>query len=315
MARRRAVAVAAPSRFPTEFISRFLRGVLILAFVLLVALAGTGGILTYRIITARNDTEVVTPSSYLLSNYESLNFTDRAGAEHEGWLLLGLRGAPVIILCHGYNSNRSELLSLGTALRENHFNVYLFNFGGRRVKEPFLDLGVRQAADVLQALKIVTQQHAVNPRRVGLFGTTTGGYAALIAAQQSSLVKALVVDTIYDKPDQMFDAEIDRRLGGSGPAFRFLAETEFHLFIFGTKAPPVRENLSKLENIPKLFISGQDTPWLAAATEELWSAAPEPKRLLRMEHSQAAQTSGSEKKEYENQVLNFFLHNLPLRAD
>ncbi len=315
MAPRRAVAVAAPSRFPTEFISRFLRGVLILAIVLLMVLGGAGGFLTYRIITARNDIEVVTPSSYLLSNYENLNFFDRTHGEHEGWLLLGLRGAPVIILCHGYNSNRSELLSLGTALRENHFNVYLFNFRGAKANAPFSDLGVGQTADVLGAIAAVTKQHAVNPHRVGLFGTTTGGYAGLVAAQQSSLVKALVVDTVYEKPDQMFDAELDRRLGGSSPAFRVLAETEFHLFTFGRKPAPVRENLPKLGNIPKLFISGQDTPLLAKATEELWSTAPEPKRLLRMEHSQTAQTSGAEKKEYENQVLNFFLHNLPLRAD
>ena len=40
-----------------------------------------------------------------------------------------------------------------------------------------------------------------------------------------------------------------------------------------------------------------------------------PKRLLIQEHSQTAQASGAEKKEYENQVLSFFLQSLPLRAD
>ncbi len=315
MAGRRTAGVAAPWGFPTAFLIRLLRGVLILAIVLLTVPAAIGVFLTYRIITARNDTEVVTPSSYLLSNYVTLNFFDRLDGEHEGWLLLGLRGAPVIILCHGYNSNRSELLSLGTVLRENHFNVYLFNFRSSKAKTPFSNLGVQQAANVLGAIAAVTKQPAVNPRRLGLFGTTTGGYAALVAAQQSSLVKALVVDTVYEKPDQMFEAELNRRLGGSSPMFRILAETEFHLFTLGTQAPAVRENLRKLDNIPTFFIWGKESPLLAAATEDLFNRAPQPRRALVLEHSQTAQTSGAEKKEYENQVLNFFLQNLPLRAD
>lgn len=316
MARRRAVAVAAPSRFPTELVVRLVRTVLIVAIILVIVLAAAGGFLAYRIATTRNDTENVTPLSYLLSNYENLNFTDHAGGEHEGWLLLGLKGAPVIFLCHGYNSNRSELLSLGTVLRENHFNVYLFNFQGPKAKQTYSNLGVRQADDLLAAIETITQQPAVNPRRVGIYGTNVGGYAALVAAQRSPLVKALVLDSIYDNPDQMFDAQIERLLGGSGPFFRVLAEAEFHLLNLGTKTPRVRENLSKLENMPKLFISGRDSPPLAAATEEIYRLAPQPKYLRVLEHSQSALASGAEKKEYENnQVLTFFLQNLPLRAD
>ncbi len=283
--------------------------------VLLLVLGGTGGILTYRIITSRNDIEIVSPAAYLLSNYENLNFTDRAGGEHEGWLLLGLKGAPVIILCHGYNSNRSEVLSLGTVLRENHFNVYLFNFYGARSKTPYSDLGVREAADVLAAIDTVVQQPSVNPRRVGLFGTTAGGYAALAAAEQSPLVKVLVADTFYDAPQTMFEVQTDKLLGGSSPLFHILAGTEFRLFNLGMKAPRVRENLQKLENMPKLFISGRDSPSLAAITEDLYTRAPDPKRLLVWEHSQPTLASGAEKKEYEKLVLDFFIHNLPLRAD
>jgi esterase/lipase len=315
MARRRAVAVAAPSRFPAVLVLRLVRGAVILAFVLFLVLGVAGVVLTYRIITARNDTEIVTPGTYLLSNYETLNFRDSTGGEHEGWLLLGLKGAPVILLSHGYNSNRSELLSLGMVLRENHYNVYAFNFFGPKSQVGYSDLGVRQAADLLAAIRTVVQQPGVNRYRVGLYGTTLGGYASLIAAQQSPLVKAIVVDTVYDRPEQLLDAQIDRVLGGSSPAFLLLAEAEFHLFTWGTKAPMVRANLSKLENMPKLLISGRDMPSLAAITEELYGLAPQPKRLLVLEHSQAALASGAEKKEYENQVLSYFLQNLSLRAD
>lgn len=315
MARRRTAAAAAPSRFPSELLLRVLRFTLILVGVLVIVLASAGGFLTYRILTARNDTEAVSPASYLLSNYDNMSFTDRQNGEHEGWLLLGLKGAPVIFLCHGYESNRSEMLSLGTILRENHFNVYVFNFYGSKSKTSYSNLGVWEAEVLLSAIEKVIQYPGVNPRRVGLYGTTTGGYAALVAAQKSPLVKALAMDTIYDNPNRMFEAQLDQLLGGSSPFFQIIAGTEFRLFNLRTKEPRVRQDLQKLENMPKLFISGRDTPSLAAITEDLYNHAPQPKRLLVMEHSQPALASGAEKKEYENQVLTFFLQNLPLRAD
>jgi hypothetical protein len=37
--------------------------------------------------------------------------------------------------------------------------------------------------------------------------------------------------------------------------------------------------------------------------------------LLILEHAQPALASGAEKKEFENQVLSFFLESLSLRAD
>jgi pimeloyl-ACP methyl ester carboxylesterase len=315
MTHRRTTAVVAPSRFSGQLVWRLGRAILVLAGVFLVVLCGVGGFLTYQVVTAVDDTESVTPQSSFQSNFVNLSFTDHRGGEHEGWLLVGLKGAPAIILCHGYNSNRSELLALGSLLRQNHFNVYVFNFHGAKAKQSFSDLGIRQADDLLAAIETVAKQPGVNPRRVGLFGVTTGGYAALAAAEQSLLVKALVADTIYDTPSQMLDAQVDDLLGGTSPLFRLMPRAEFYLITLGRRRPPVRANLAKLEKMPKLFVVGRDWPLLAAVTEDLYNLSPEPKRLLVLDHSYATLASGAVKREYEDQVLSFFLRNLPLRAD
>jgi esterase/lipase len=265
--------------------------------------------------TANSSQEAVNPQSYLLNSYISLSFTDRSGGEHEGWLLRGLRGAPAIILCHGYDSNRSDLLSLGTILRENHFNVYLFNFHGPKAKESLSNLGPRQASDLIAAIETVTKQHDVNPHRVGLFGTSVGGYAALVAAELNPKVQALVVDTTYSTPERMFDSQIDLLLGGSSGLFRTLTEAEFRLASMGRGSYSMPANLSKLAKISKLFISGRDNPPLAAMTEALYDQTPPPKQLLVLEHSESGLAVEAEKKEYENQVLNFFLQKVSLRAD
>jgi esterase/lipase len=290
-------------------------GVVGLLVVIFLALAGVGAGLTYYVTTETNSQEAVNPQTYLLNSYISLNFTDPSGGEHEGWLLLGLRGAPVIILCHGYDTNRSDLLSLGSILRDNHFNVYIFNFHGPKSKETRSDLGPRQASDLIAAIETITKQPDVNPNRVGVFGTSIGGYAALVAAELDPKVKALAVDTIYTTPEQMFDSQIDRLLGGSSGLFHTVTETEFHLASMGGGSYSMPANLSKLADVPKLFVSGRDNPDLAATTEELYNQAPKPKQLLVMEHSGSGLASETGKREYENDILNFFQQSLSLRAN
>jgi pimeloyl-ACP methyl ester carboxylesterase len=315
MARRRAVAISAPPKVSSKLLRRLLFGVLTLFVAVLLVLAGVGGFFTFRILTQHNDTESVSPTTFIDTNFESLSFTNPFSGEHEGWLLRGLKGAPAIILCPGYDSNRADLLSLGVVLQENHFNVYVFNFHGPGTKGTFSNLGISQAEDVKSAIEMVTKHEGINPHRVGLFGSTTGGYAALVAAQNNSEVKALVVDSIYEKPLQMFDAQLNQLMGGPSTLFRILADKEFQLVNWRTKNPPVRENLSKLAKIPKLFVSDQDAPLLASLTEDLYNAAPDPKQMRMLENSVSGDSGAAERKEYENQILSFFLQNLPLRAD
>ena len=315
MARRRSYAVPGPSRIRGQFVLRLLLGIFVLLFVIFLALAGVGAGLTYYVTTTNSLQESVTPQSYLLNSYIPLSFVDRLGGEHEGWLLLGLRGAPAIILCHGYDSNRSDLLSLGTILRDNHFNVYIFNFHGPKARESFSDLGPRQASDLMSAIGVVTRQPDVNPNRVGIFGTSVGGYATLVAAELNPKVKALAVDTTYTTPEQMFNSQIEHLLGGSTGLFHVLTEAEFRVASVGGESYAMPANLSKLANTPKLFFSGWDNPPLAAMTEKLYEQAPQPKQLRVMEHTGSGMASEAEKKEYENQILNFFLQKLSLRAN
>jgi pimeloyl-ACP methyl ester carboxylesterase len=314
MARRRGVAIAGPSRFSTAFVVRLLLVVGIFLLVCALILVAAGGFFTYRIVTDYNDTENVSPDSFLLSNYESLNFTDSQGGEHAGWLLRGLKGAPVIIVCHGYDSNRSEMLSLGTVLQENHFNVYLFNFRSVEGKHEVSDLGVWQAAVVESAVEKLMKQPGINTTRLGLFGKTTGGYAALVVAERNPLVKAVAVDNAFQSPVEMFNAEIDQLIGTT-PLFRVVMDAEFRILNFRTQAPQLSSDLSKLNTVPKFFISGRDMPALAKTTEAFYNGTGQPKRLLVMDHTQSGFMSGTEKKEYENQILAFYLQNLPLRAD
>jgi len=304
-----------PGRKLAKLGRSFVVGTLLVLAGILAVLIGAGAFLTYRIVAAHDRVENVTPSSYLLSSYENVNFKDADGVEHQGWLLIGLRGAPAIILCHGYDSNRSALLSLGTVLQANHFNVYLFNFQDSGSRGSISNLGVHEASVLAAAISRVRKIQGVDPRHVGIYGNSVGAYAALAVAERDSEVEALAVDNAYSRPTQLFDVRMDQLVGGAGWLFRVLSRAEFRVFTMGTALPDLQSGLSRLGGKPKLFLASDGEPTLAQATRQLYQEAPYPKRLVVLPHTQADVVSGPERKQYEDQILNFFLHNLPLRSE
>ena len=204
-----------------------------LLVVIFVALAGVGAGLTYYVTTTNSAQESVTPQSYLLNSYIPLSFIDRMGASMKAGccsdcvarrpsfsVMVTIRIVP--ICCHS-----------GRYCVTTTYNVYIFNFDGPKAREAFSDLGSRQASDLIAAIEIVTRQPDVNPNRVGVFGTSVGGYAAWWPRRSNPKVKALVVDTTYTTPESMFDSQIEHLLGGSSGVFHVLTEAEFHLATHG----------------------------------------------------------------------------------
>jgi hypothetical protein len=59
-----------------------------------------------------------------------------------------------------------------------------------------------------------------------------------------------------------------------------------------------------------LFIQSDDRPQLADETWKIFSRAPEPKQLVRDRLSYSEMTD-DDRHAYENQIVNFFLQNLP----
>ena len=70
------------------------------------------------------------------------------GGSREGWFFPGLRGGPVIVVCHGYLSQRADVLTLVTALQDREFNVFLFDFTGHGTSTGMPTLGYRETAEL-----------------------------------------------------------------------------------------------------------------------------------------------------------------------
>ncbi len=102
-------------RYPTKWYTKLFMAVLALAFFAVLATAAIAGFLVYRIVKPQRTGSEIDMNSFP-GKPELVDFTVQdLGARH-GWFFPGLRGAPTIILCHGYGSSRGELLTLVSAL-------------------------------------------------------------------------------------------------------------------------------------------------------------------------------------------------------
>src|SRR5437879_2173074 len=99
-------------RYPTRWYTKLLMALLALAFFVVLATMAIAGFLVYRIVKPQRTSSEINMASFP-GRPEVLDF-DVPGAigKREGWFFPGFRGAPTIILCHGYESSRGELRTL-----------------------------------------------------------------------------------------------------------------------------------------------------------------------------------------------------------
>src|ERR671922_2094055 len=130
--------------------------------------------------------------------------------KREGWFFPGLRRAPTIVLCHGYESSRGELLTLVSALQDHQYNVFVFDFAAHGANAGMTTFGYKEAEELRAAIDTLAARTDVDPASFGLWGYNLGAYAALREAESDKRVRALVLDSVYDEPKQMVKVEVGR---------------------------------------------------------------------------------------------------------
>lgn len=121
----------------------------------------------------------------------SVAMTTTAGETLRGWYLPPHNGA-VVILTHGYGSNKSDELDPAQWLAEAGYGVLLLDLVGHGESS-----GTRLAVDgrdVLAAVDYLRNLGAVPDGHILLWGFSLGGLVSLQAAAQSDAVGAVIAD-------------------------------------------------------------------------------------------------------------------------
>ncbi len=308
------MAVLSELRYPTTRLAKVFSALLALVLFVVVAVSSMAGYLLYQALRpVRNSASV--NLDIMVGHPETLSFQLADGTSREGWYFPGLRGAPAIVVCHGYLSQRADVLTLVTALQEHEFNVFLFDFSGHGTSPRGTTLGYKETGELRSAVQALSARDDVDPKRFGLWGVDLGGYATLEVAASDPSVAAIAVDDAYADPREMMQIQVKHSGLGVIPLVNRFTDFGFRMANYPFRnEPSVTTRLPQLKSIQKLFIVSADHPDLAVQTMNLFALAPEPKQMQR-DQTSYADMSDDDRKTYENQIVSFFLASIPPTAE
>lgn len=241
-----------------------------------------------------------------------VQFQSQSGATIHGWFVPGNKGAGAVILMHGVRSNRLSMLDRARFLHHAGFSVLLFDFQahGESVGDniTFGYLESRDAQAAVDFLRVNAQGE-----KIGVIGESMGGAATLLASPALD-VNAMVLEMVYPTINQAVNNRLSTRLGSLSVILTPLLTWQLkpRLAVSSDALKPI-DKVGGIR-VPKLFIVGaEDKHTTLSESQQMFSAAAEPKELWVVEGAKHTDLHAQKKQEYEQRVLSFFKDRLSNR--
>jgi uncharacterized protein len=260
---------------------------------------------------------------------ENVSFSSKDGIPLKGWYIQA-EGVSMgtVILAHGINGNRSDMLSRAAILLSHHYNALLIDLrdhgesGGT-----YTGPGYVESRDVLGALKFLKDRGQVGP--FVAMGHSYGAVASLYAAAQSRDISAVIADGAFISFEDMVrratillaedpERSFWERLGLRLARFRWIEWAVKPIYYLRTGIWLTARDTDTLTPIyqigarPILFISGQNDKICPPGNAKLmFDAARGPeKQLLVIPNAEHDTTFESAPHLYESTVIGFLNHAL-----
>ncbi|MCP3982449.1 MAG: alpha/beta hydrolase [bacterium] len=232
------------------------------------------------------------------------------------WWIAGDAARPTIVLCHDVGSGKGALLNLGLALRDQGFNLLLFDFRGHGSSGPApTTLGLAEKRDVVGALDYLTREQGIPVSQIGVYGVGMGAHAAVLAADERHGLKVLVLDGLF--PDASFALRRRMALGWEAGerAQAILARPLFSLMNgHAIETPRASDVVGRLVGRDLLLLAPADDEELALAMREMYETIPEQAdadgNLMVLDATQGTGLYGEGVAEYHGHVGAFFSNRL-----
>lgn len=298
-------------RDPTTWYSRLVIAIVALVIFGLLGAAAISGYLVYHLVFPAQS-----HSNIDLENFpghpQTLSYSVPGEGPREGWFFPGLKSAPTIMLCPAYGSSRGELLTLASALQDQQYNVFLFDFSAQGSSGGRSTLGFREVSELRAAIDAVANRGDVDANRFGVWGVNLGAYVALSEAIGDHRIRAIAAESVYAHPEEMVALFVSRSGLGSFRLITRTAQLEFRWINSQYRnVPPLTARVGKLSGIAQLYLQSPDDRMLADSTSEIFRASSPPHELVVLPKGNYAGMLDDEKRNYENRIVSFFLVNLP----
>ena len=301
-----------------------LTALLPILLLLVLAVVGVTVWLVYAAARPPRRAYLVTPEQFLRLSDRGLRATEetwqnRDGTTARGWLVRGAEGAPAVLLLHGYGADRSWLLNLGVKMNETtNMTVLLPDLRGHGQEPPVsaTSFGSAEADDALDALAYLRGLKSPQGRAltgaVGVYGVEAGAYAALAAAQRDAAVRAVVLDSVPDSPDDVLAAAVRDRTGIDNRLLQAFARLGTRVYFAGRYKSEAACTLAEgLGDRQVLLLSGESAGRLKQTTETLANCFPvranvETHTDLPLTGLALASASPEQDEAYDRRLIDFF---------
>jgi dipeptidyl aminopeptidase/acylaminoacyl peptidase len=120
---------------------------------------------------------------------------------------------PVIIIAHGWNSNRSSMLRYINRLHPEGYALLVGDARSHGESEATrVPSGITMCDDIEAALDYISSRTDIDPQRIGVLGHSLGGFGSVLAlGRGDKRIRALVTDAMPARVETMIAAELTRR--------------------------------------------------------------------------------------------------------
>lgn len=201
-----------------------------------------------------------------------------------GWWIKAKQSpnSKVLLYLHGNGLNISANIAHASRFQQLGFSVLMIDYRGYGLSEGSFPSEAQVYQDTITAWNYLVQQRQIPPSRIFIYGHSLGGAIAIDLAVKRPEAAGLIVESSFTSISEIV-------------AYRKL----FSMFPVNLILTQRFESIKKLHRLkmPVLFIHGtEDTTVPYFMSQQLYAAAPEPKKLILVpgaEHNDLADVAGA----------------------
>jgi len=242
---------------------------------------------------------------------ETVVFPSASGSAIHGWLVRGEAGKGAVLLLHGVNADRREMLGRMRLLHAAGFAVLAIDLQAHGESPgAHITFGHLEALDAEAALAAL--RRTLPGERIGVIGLSLGGAAALLGPHPLT-ADALVLEAVFPDIDSALRNRLVFHVGRLGRVLTPCYEALLPL-VLGVRADELRP-IDRIGDVasPLLMLAGtRDRYTTIAESRAMFARAPRPKQLFEVEGAGHADFARYAPEEYQRRVLSFLAEHLSL---
>ena len=246
------------------------------------------------------------PEKIGIRELQSLWLKTELGVNVAAWYVPTRNGAAVI-LCHGGNADRAQMLPEIHILTEAGYGVLSFDWPGQGQSGGSADWGPLDTAALRTAFVWLTKRQEIDPDKIGGLGFSMGGYLLSQFAAAEPRLRAVILEAA---PSNFLEYEtIAHRKWG--PLSEFPARLALHKSAMPYWHDQPVEVVGKIAPRPVLVIGGEhDLVVPPTLVHTLFNASGQPKELWLVPNAGHGGYATAAPLEYRRRIVTFFDHGL-----